>query len=81
LAFCPTIWATSTLKSRYACPVQCSFQEKEIFDCIVVEAPWQKQLEYNSEGELDGESDLSDAESEGMNEEAVSEVGMRMEID
>jgi hypothetical protein len=46
-----------------------------------VEAPWQKQLEYNSEGELDGESDLSDAESEGMNEEAVSEVGMRMEID
>jgi hypothetical protein len=31
-----------------------------------VEAPWHKQLEDNSEGELDGESDLSDAEFEIM---------------
>jgi hypothetical protein len=76
------------LKSRYACPVQRSFQEKEIFDCIVMEVPWQKQLQDNSEGELDGESDfsdtesdLSDAEFEGMNEDAVSEAGTRMEID
>jgi hypothetical protein len=42
-----------------------------------VEAPWRKQLEDNSEGELDGESDLSDAEFEATNEEA----GTRMEID
>jgi hypothetical protein len=46
-----------------------------------VEASWQKQLEDNSEGELDGESDLSDSEFEQMNEEVVSEEGTRMEID
>ena len=45
-----------------------------------MEAPWQKQLEDNSEGELDGESDLSDADTEATNEEVVS-AGTRMEID
>jgi hypothetical protein len=38
---------------------------QEIFDCIIVGKPWYKQLDDNSEGELDGESDLSDAEFEG----------------
>jgi hypothetical protein len=54
-------------------------RKRRYFDCIVVEVPWQKQLEDNSEGELDEESDLSDTEFEATNEEAVSEAGTRMD--
>jgi len=38
-------------------------------------------LEDNSEGELDGESDVSDGEFEETNEEVVSEAGTGMVID
>ena len=33
-----------------------------MYDCIVVEALPRKSLEENSEGELDGESDISEGE-------------------
>jgi hypothetical protein len=32
---------------------------------VEVEAPWHKNLEDNSEGEMDGEQDISDGEFEG----------------
>ena len=34
-----------------------------MYDCIVVKALPKKSLEENSEGELDGESDISEGEN------------------